>query len=132
MNMYFSDNLTTINSPHFHNNVSNNTCRISPRIEIVELVVSSILHISQRDLHRKHRCVAPIAHARHMAMYLTHVSFGISFTEIGRFFGRDRTTVSHACQRIEDEREDAQTEWILNLMELSIRRLATRTNVEVA
>jgi chromosomal replication initiation ATPase DnaA len=38
-------------------------------------------------------------------MYLMHVALGRSLTDVGRMFGRDRTTVSHACARIEDMRE---------------------------
>ncbi len=104
--------------------ISYNASCSSRKIEIVELVVTSILQISRQDLHLKQRGIAPIAYARQVAMYLSHISFGISFTQIGRFFGRDRTTVAHACQRIEDDRENLQIEWVLNLMELSIRRLA--------
>ena len=41
-----------------------------------------------------------------MAMYLAHVAFRLSFTQVGRLFGRDRTTVAHACGVIEDLRDD--------------------------
>jgi chromosomal replication initiation ATPase DnaA len=51
------------------------------------------------------RCRARDATARHMTMYLMHVMLGRSLAEIGRFFGRDPTTVSYACGRIEDRRE---------------------------
>ena len=56
-------------------------------------------------LHRS-RCRAPIAHARQLAMYLMHTLLGRTMTEVGVYFGRDRTTVAHACGRIEDERDD--------------------------
>lgn len=46
------------------------------------------------------------AHARQIAMYLAHVGFGLPFDIIGRHFGRDRTTVAHACRVIEDMRDD--------------------------
>ncbi|MGN6286207.1 MAG: helix-turn-helix domain-containing protein [Afipia sp.] len=44
--------------------------------------------------------------ARQVAMYLCHVAFAMSFAAIGRAFGRDRTTVAHACRAIEDRRDD--------------------------
>jgi chromosomal replication initiation ATPase DnaA len=44
--------------------------------------------------------------ARQVAMYLCHVAFAMSFEAIGRAFGRDRTTVAHACRVIEDRRDD--------------------------
>jgi chromosomal replication initiation ATPase DnaA len=48
----------------------------------------------------------PAAHTRQLAMYLAHVVFGRSHAEVGEAFGRDRKTVSHACRRIEDMRDD--------------------------
>ncbi|MGV8833517.1 MAG: helix-turn-helix domain-containing protein [Devosia sp.] len=52
------------------------------------------------------RCRVGTARARQLAMYLSHVVLGCSLTEIGDAFGRDRTTVSHACAVIEDMRDD--------------------------
>ena len=37
---------------------------------------------------------AYVAFARQSAMYLAHVTFGLSYTEVGRAFGRDRTTAA--------------------------------------
>jgi len=51
------------------------------------------------------RCRASVAATRQLAMYLMHVSLGRSLSDVGRMFGRDRTTVSHACARIEDLRD---------------------------
>jgi chromosomal replication initiation ATPase DnaA len=50
-------------------------------------------------------------------MYLAHVHLGLSLSEVGRAFGRDRTTVAHACARIEDSRDDATTERIVACLE---------------
>jgi len=52
------------------------------------------------------RCRLAVARARQLAMYLSHVVLGQSLTEVGRGFGRDRTTVSYACALIEDMRDD--------------------------
>lgn len=60
-------------------------------------------------LHR-HRCRPEIAEARMLAMYLTHVLLGRTYSEVGEFFGRDRTTVAHACARIEDLRDEPRFE----------------------
>lgn len=48
----------------------------------------------------------PQCHIRQIAMYVCHVVLRMSLTEIGSVFGRDRTTVSHACRVIEDRRDD--------------------------
>lgn len=44
------------------------------------------------------------AKARQVAMYLAHVG-GLSLTDVGVLFGRDRTTVAHACGIVEDGRD---------------------------
>lgn len=63
------------------------------------------------------RCQAGTARARQLAMYLAHVSKGISLTAIGAAFGRDRTTVSYACGLIEDLRDDRQFDAELDRLE---------------
>jgi hypothetical protein len=60
-------------------------------------------------LHRS-RCKPEIAEARMLAMYLVHIMLGRTYSEVGQFFGRDRTTVAHACARIEDLRDDPRFE----------------------
>ena len=57
-------------------------------------------------LTHKSRSRQAAARARQLAMYLAHVVLGRTLTEIGIAFGRDRTTVSHACALIEDLRDD--------------------------
>lgn len=49
---------------------------------------------------------AAVADARHLAIYLQHVVFGASLTACGAAFARDRTSVRHACARIEDRRDE--------------------------
>lgn len=55
--------------------------------------------------HKSRGCLAT-ARARQIAMYLSHVVCGVSLSQIGKAFGRDRTTVSYACALIEDMRDD--------------------------
>jgi Bacterial dnaA protein helix-turn-helix len=49
---------------------------------------------------------APVARARHLAVYLHHVALGASLSACGRLFGRDRATIRYACARVEDRRAD--------------------------
>ncbi|MCB2112968.1 MAG: hypothetical protein KDD85_05405 [Parvularculaceae bacterium] len=71
--------------------------------------------------HRK----APVAFARQLAMYLCHVVADMSLRDVAEEFGRDRTTVSHACHAIEDRREcpifDRQIEHLENALADRIR-----------
>jgi chromosomal replication initiation ATPase DnaA len=63
---------------------------------------------------------ATVALARQTAMYLAHVTFGLSFSEIGHLFERDRTTVAHACQVIEDLRDDPTMDRALAFIEAAL------------
>jgi len=57
------------------------------------------------------------AFARQVGMYLAHVAFGLSLTEVGALFARDRTTVAHACTLVEDRRDDRCFDRALELLE---------------
>lgn len=46
-----------------------------------------------------------ISRARQTAMYLLHTSLSMPYGTVARLFGRDRTTVAHACRTIEDLRD---------------------------
>lgn len=54
-------------------------------------------------------------------MYISHVSLKQSVAEVGRYFGRDRTTVTHACEVIEDRREDPDVDRLLSSIESTIQ-----------
>lgn len=69
-------------------------------------VISDREGVAPSDLLAASRGRARIAAARQLAMYLCHVGAGRSLTDVGLFFGRDRTTVAHACRLIEDRRDD--------------------------
>ena len=58
-----------------------------------------------------------IAFARQSAMYLAHVACGLNYSEVGRAFGRDRTTAAYACQLIEDRRDDPAVDAVLGSLE---------------
>jgi hypothetical protein len=47
-----------------------------------------------------------LCHVRQISMYVCHVALRIPLHEIGLAFGRDRTTVGHACHVVEDRRDD--------------------------
>lgn len=52
-----------------------------------------------------------------VAMYLAHTGLGYTMSEVGHLFSRDRTTVAHACQVIEDRRDDPMFDHTLDLLE---------------
>ncbi|MEA2836166.1 MAG: hypothetical protein QOD89_716 [Bradyrhizobium sp.] len=61
------------------------------------------------------------AFARQVAMYVAHIGFELSLETISRVFGRDRTTVSHACHVIEDGRDDIWLDCRLEALDLFCR-----------
>jgi hypothetical protein len=69
-----------------------------------------------------------VALARQIAMYLAHVGFGLTFDVIGHAFGRDRTTIAHACRVVEDARDDIWFDCRVATLEL-ICRAATGGDV---
>lgn len=69
----------------------------------------------------KSRCCLQVARARQLAMYLCHVILGETLTSVGHTFGRDRTTVSHACALIEDMRDDPQFDLTVSELEEEIQ-----------
>ncbi len=66
------------------------------------------------------------AFARQVAIYLGHVGCGLSYTQVGRIYGRDRTTAAHACAVVEDRREDPALDRVLVLLELCVQAEFTR------
>ena len=93
-------------------------------IDLVSGVVSSVFKIGKAEMLATQRGKAPVAFARQVAMYLAHVALSHSLTEVGLAFKRDRTTVSHACQLVEDRREDPQIDAVLEFLERSIIAVA--------
>ncbi|MCU0817918.1 MAG: DNA replication initiation protein [Beijerinckiaceae bacterium] len=96
--------------------------RLGPRL--AEAVAANWQGCSLRDLRAGTRCSAHIAEARQMGMYLTHTLFHLSMTRTGAVFGRDRTTVRHACQLVEDLRDRARFDQPLLMLETALSRWA--------
>lgn len=57
------------------------------------------------------------ARLRQIAMYLLHTSLCVPYGEVARVFGRDRTTVSHACRLVEDLRDDPACDTMVENLE---------------
>lgn len=75
-------------------------CRV-----VRQLTAEMVMLVSERvPLRRDRRRTS--CHVRQISMYVCHVVLQISLKDIGYAFGRDRTTVSHACHVVEDRRDD--------------------------
>lgn len=102
-----------------------------PEIRSVCFAVAMVYRLDRRLLTQPNRGRSNIAFARQVAMYLAHVAFGHTLTTVGRAFGRDRTTVAHACRLVEDARDDAAVDRTLELLETIVTRLARHTPVKL-
>lgn len=90
--------------------------------DFINVVVAAAFTVPVGELRAPSRRRAPIALARQSAMYLAHVTLGLTFTEVGRVFGRDRTTAAHACRKIEDRRTELRLDAALAELEHALRR----------
>jgi hypothetical protein len=92
--------------------------RTSGRLcELIGLTTAVAFAIPVEELTASSRRAPYVAFARQSAMYVAHVRFGLSFTEVGRGFGRDRTTAAYACRLIEDRRDDPAVDFVLASLE---------------
>lgn len=90
---------------------------------LIEEIVSDVFGIDPGDMRKPTRGRAKIALARQVAMYLAHVACGMNLTDVGRLFGRDRTTVAHACNVVEVKRDDVDFDDAVVLLELMLRAM---------
>ena len=91
-------------------------------VEIINAAVAATFTVPIAELHATSRRRATVALARQSAMYLAHIALGLSFTEVGRAFGRDRTTAAHACRLIEERRGKTGLDTKLAELEHALRR----------
>jgi chromosomal replication initiation ATPase DnaA len=84
---------------------------------LLEQAVSHVFMVQSADLWSGTRGCPRAAFARQVAMYLAHVAWGLTLTEIGEILARDRTTVAHACSLVEDLRDDPVLDRSLELLE---------------
>lgn len=84
----------------------------SVRLMTAEFLFMSGDRIGMRRERRRLAC-----HIRQIAMYVCHVALQMTMTTIGEGFGRDRSTVAHACAVVEDRRDDRDFDEFVSAME---------------
>lgn len=101
------------------------------RARLVQQAVAFVFREPVEEIAAPTRRSKKTAFARQVAMYLTHVAFGMSLSRVAMAFGRDRTTVAHACQLIETRRDDPKFDAHLDDLE-GFLRAAPPPLIEVA
>jgi chromosomal replication initiation ATPase DnaA len=95
----------------------------------IDLAISNVFGIDAECLWSETRGVRDIAEARQVAMYLAHVCCRMSLTEVGTMFGRDRTTVAHACLKVECRRDNPSFDRALDMLSWALPTLVLREPV---
>ena len=89
----------------------------------IEHIISEVARnysVQESDILSQRR-TAPICFARHVAMYIAKETTEMSYKSIGESFGRDHTSVLHACNEIEkkikqdEQKKDVIEEIIKNI-----------------
>jgi chromosomal replication initiation ATPase DnaA len=91
--------------------------------QAINPAVAGVFGVDIQDLCAATRRSPRAAFARQVAMYLAHVVCGLSLTEVGVLFDRDRTTVAHACELVEDRRDDPELDGRLEHLERAVAAL---------
>ncbi len=86
-------------------------CRIVRQLVLEMTALASERPLWRRDSRRS------TCHVRQISMYVCHVVLQLSLSDIGAAFGRDRTTVGHACNVVEDRRDDAAFDAFVSAIE---------------
>ena len=111
---------------------SQTALRATAGARLAEVAIAAAIRIPLAGLRAAGRGRKSIALARQTAMYLAHVAFGLSLTRVSICFGRDRTTVRHACALIEDCRDDPALEFGLAALEAALLATMARLAEQLA
>jgi len=91
--------------------------------QAIDPAVAAVFEVDLHDLRAATRGSTRTAFARQVAMYLAHVVCGLSLTEVGTLFARDRTAAAHACSVVEDRRDDPDLDGRLEHLERAVASL---------
>lgn len=99
---------------------------------ILSGIVAAAFDVPAKDLRAPTRGRAKVALARQIATYLAHVVLGMTLSDAGRLYGRDRTTAAHACRLVEDLRDEPRFDTLLSLLEEMVHAEIVRRAVRSA
>ncbi|MCP5411529.1 MAG: chromosomal replication initiator DnaA [Alphaproteobacteria bacterium] len=95
------------------------------RASLARFMVAQMYGVPVDELRKPTRGRPHVARARQIAIHLARLVFGMSHKQLAREFGRDRSTIHHACYLIAQMREDSgEFDATLRWMEGLLRRAA--------
>jgi len=95
-------------------------------------VVGYALGVAADDILDAGRGSSDVAFARQVAVYLCHTGFEFSLTRVAAAFGRDRSTIAHACHSIEDRRDEPHFDLWVGSLEAMVRQAPPQQAMKVA
>jgi chromosomal replication initiation ATPase DnaA len=101
--------------------VSERRARDEAAARLAAGVASYALDVPADDVLGDARGSSQVAFARQVAAYLCHTGFELSLSRVAAAFGRDRSTVAHACHAIEDRRDEMQFDLWVGALEAMLR-----------
>lgn len=84
---------------------------------LASAIASAFFDVPVAVVTAPNRATAASALARHVAMYLAHVTLQLKPGQVAAGFRRDRTSISYAVQRIEDRRDDPSFDALMERLE---------------
>lgn len=87
--------------------------------------MSLIYNVPAKMMMHSMRGREKISQCRQCSEYLCHIGFGMTFTKIGTLFKRDRTSVTHACRKVEEMRDCSDKDLALEILEAAIVEFAS-------
>ena len=80
-------------------------------------LVALATEVAPGEILRASRSRTRAARSRWMAMYLLHTGLSVPLSRVAAAFGRDRTTVGQAVNRVEDWRSDPTVDRVMGELE---------------
>jgi chromosomal replication initiation ATPase DnaA len=102
--------------------VSQSRVRDAAKARLSADIVGYALGLSSADIMIDEKGRPELSFARQVAMYLCYTAFELSLARVAVAFERDRSTVSHACHRVEDRRDEPQFDQWVETLEAMTRR----------
>ena len=92
------------------------------RARTASFVVAQLDKVPLSEMSRRTRGRPHVARSRQIAIYVARSVFGMSNRELAQDFGRDASTIRHACERIEALRaQSADFDAMISYRETMVR-----------
>ncbi len=88
--------------------------------QVRQITCTVFADIVDREMVRRDRRHA-MSHIRQIALYVSHVALSLPLWEVAIYFGRDRSTASITCQKVEDRRDDPGFDAFVTAVEQAVQ-----------